>query len=47
VGSVPAGAPVLPISVYRGVGADDVMFAREAVRGGAEEFLPKYLVTRT
>jgi DNA-binding NtrC family response regulator len=47
VGSVQARAPDLPIIVYSGVGADDVMFAREAIRGGAEEFLPKYLVTRT
>jgi diguanylate cyclase (GGDEF)-like protein len=38
-------APDLPIIVYSGFGAEDVMFAREAVRGGAQDFLPKSLVT--
>lgn len=47
VDSVQERAPDLPIIVYSGFGVDDVMFAREAIRGGAQEFLPKSLVSRT
>jgi diguanylate cyclase (GGDEF)-like protein len=45
VGSVHDRAPDLPIIVYSGFGAEDVLFAREAVRGGAQDFLPKGLAT--
>jgi two-component system, cell cycle response regulator len=45
VSSVHDRAPDLPIIVYSGFGADDVLFAREAVRGGAQDFLPKSLAT--
>jgi diguanylate cyclase (GGDEF)-like protein len=38
-------APDLPIIVYSGFGADDLLFARTAVRGGAQDFLPKTLAT--
>jgi diguanylate cyclase (GGDEF)-like protein len=38
-------APDLPIIVYSGFGAEDIMLAREAVRGGAQDFLPKSLAT--
>jgi diguanylate cyclase (GGDEF)-like protein len=41
VSSVHARAPDLPIIVYSGFGAEDVLLAREAVRGGAQDFLPK------
>jgi diguanylate cyclase (GGDEF)-like protein len=47
VNSVQDRAPDLPIVVFSGFGAEDLMFAREAVRGGAQEFLPKSLATRT
>jgi diguanylate cyclase (GGDEF)-like protein len=43
VSSVHDRAPDLPIIVYSGFGAEDVMFAREAVRGGAQDFMPKGL----
>lgn len=43
VSSVHDRAPDLPIIVYGGFGAEDVMFAREAVRGGAQDFMPKSL----
>ena len=46
VSSVHDRAPDLPIIVYSGFGAEDVLFAREAVRGGAQEFLPKHLTTK-
>jgi diguanylate cyclase (GGDEF)-like protein len=45
VSSVHDRAPDLPIIVYSGFGAEDVLFAREAVRGGAQDFLPKGLAT--
>jgi len=45
VSSVHDRAPDLPIIVYSGFGAEDVLFAREAVRGGAQDFLPKSLTT--
>ena len=45
VSSVHDRAPDLPIIVYSGFGADDMLFAREAVRGGAQDFLPKGLAT--
>lgn len=45
VSSVHDRAPDLPIIVYSGFGADDVLFAREAVRGGAQDFLPKHLTS--
>jgi diguanylate cyclase (GGDEF)-like protein len=45
VSSVHDRAPDLPIIVYSGFGAEDVLFAREAVRGGAQDFLPKNLTT--
>lgn len=45
VSSVYDRAPDLPIIVYSGFGAEDVMFAREAVRGGAQDFLPKGVAT--
>ncbi len=45
VSSVHDRAPDLPIIVYSGFGAEDVLFAREAVRGGAQDFLPKHLTT--
>jgi two-component system, cell cycle response regulator len=45
VSSVHDRAPDLPIIVYSGFGADDVRLAREAVRGGAQDFLPKSLAT--
>jgi diguanylate cyclase (GGDEF)-like protein len=38
-------APDVAIVVYSGFGDEDVMFACEAIRGGAQEFLPKSLVT--
>jgi len=38
-------APDLPIIVYSGFAAEDVLFARAAVRGGAQDFLPKSLTT--
>ncbi len=38
-------APDVPIVVYSGFGDEDVMFACEAIRGGAQEFLPKSLAT--
>lgn len=41
VSSLQDRAPDLPIIVYSGFGAEDVLFAREAIRGGAQEFLPK------
>lgn len=47
VNSVQDRAPDVPIVVFSGFGAEDLMFAREAVRGGAQEFLPKSLATRT
>jgi diguanylate cyclase (GGDEF)-like protein len=47
VGNVQDRAPDLPIVVYSGFGADDVLFAREAIRTGAQEFLPKSLTSRT
>jgi diguanylate cyclase (GGDEF)-like protein len=47
VNSVQDRAPDLPIVVFSGFGAEDLMFAREAVRGGAQEFLPKSLATRS
>jgi diguanylate cyclase (GGDEF)-like protein len=45
VSSVHERAPDLPIIVYNGFGADDVLFAREAVRGGAQDLLPKSAAT--
>jgi diguanylate cyclase (GGDEF)-like protein len=45
VSSVHDRAPDLPIIVYSGAGAEDDLFAREAVRGGAQDFLSKYLTT--
>jgi diguanylate cyclase (GGDEF)-like protein len=45
VSSVHDRAPDLPIIVYSGCSAEDMLFAREAVRGGAQDFLPKSLVT--
>jgi CheY-like chemotaxis protein len=45
VSSVHDRAPDLPIIVYSGFGAEDVLFVREAVRGGAQDFLPKSLAT--
>ena len=45
VSSVHDHAPDLPIIVYSGFGAEDVLFARAAVRGGAQDFLPKSLAT--
>jgi diguanylate cyclase (GGDEF)-like protein len=45
ISSVHDRAPDLPIIVYSGFGAEDVLFAREAVRGGAQDFLPKSLAT--
>jgi diguanylate cyclase (GGDEF)-like protein len=45
ISSVQDRAPDLPIIVYSGFGAEDVLFAREAVRGGAQDFLPKSLTT--
>jgi diguanylate cyclase (GGDEF)-like protein len=45
VSSVHDRAPDLPIIVYSGVGAEDVLLARAAVRGGAQDFLPKSLAT--
>jgi diguanylate cyclase (GGDEF)-like protein len=45
VGSVQERAPDVPIVVYSGFGAEDVLFAREAIRGGAQEFLPKSLAS--
>jgi diguanylate cyclase (GGDEF)-like protein len=45
VSSVQDRAPDLPIIVYSGFGADDVLLARAAVRGGAQDFLPKSLAT--
>jgi PleD family two-component response regulator len=47
VNSVQDRAPDVPIIVFSGFGAEDILFAREAVRGGAQEFLPKSLATRT
>jgi diguanylate cyclase (GGDEF)-like protein len=38
-------APDVAIVVYSGFGDEDVMFACEAIRGGAQEFLPKTVVT--
>ena len=38
-------APDVPIVVFSGFGDDDVMFACEAIRGGAQEFLPKSQAT--
>jgi diguanylate cyclase (GGDEF)-like protein len=45
VSSVHDRAPDLPIIVYSGFGAEDLLFAREAVRGGAQDFLPKSLAS--
>jgi CheY-like chemotaxis protein len=45
VDSVQERAPDVPIVVYSGFGAEDVLFAREAIRGGAQEFLPKSLAS--
>jgi two-component system cell cycle response regulator len=45
VRSVHDRAPDLPIIVYSGFGAEDVLFARAAVRGGAQDFLPKRSAT--
>jgi diguanylate cyclase (GGDEF)-like protein len=45
VSSIHDRAPDLPIIVYSGFGAEDVLFAREAVRGGAQDFLPKRMTT--
>lgn len=45
VSSVYDRAPDLPIIVYSGFDAEDVLFARAAVRGGAQDFLPKGLAT--
>lgn len=39
-------APEVPIVVLSGFGAEDVLFAREAVRGGAQDFLAKGLLDR-
>ncbi|HEX5079403.1 MAG TPA: diguanylate cyclase [Geminicoccaceae bacterium] len=41
VSSVHERAPDLPIIVYGGRDAEDVLFACEAVRGGAQDLLPK------
>ena len=41
------GRPDVPIIVYSGFGDEDVMFACEAIRGGAQEFLPKSQATPT
>ena len=45
VSSVHDRAPDLPIIVYSGFGAENVLLAREAVRGGAQDFLPKRSAT--
>ncbi len=34
-------APDVPIVVYSGFGDEDLMFACEAIRGGAQEFCPR------
>jgi diguanylate cyclase (GGDEF)-like protein len=47
VESVQERAPDVPIVVYSGFGAEDVLFAREVIRGGAQEFLPKSLASPT
>ena len=45
VSSVQDRAPDLPIIVYSGFDADDLLLARAAVRDGAQDFLPKSLAT--
>ena len=45
VESVQERAPEVAIVVYSGFGAEDVLFAREAIRGGAQEFVPKSLAS--
>lgn len=45
IGGVQERAPEVPIVVYSGFGDEDIMFACEAIRGGAQEFLPKSLAT--
>lgn len=38
-------APDVPIVVLSGFGANDTLFAREAVRSGAQDFLPKWVAS--
>lgn len=45
VSSMHAQAPDLPIIVYSDFGAEDALLARDAVRGGAQDFLPKSFAT--
>jgi two-component system cell cycle response regulator len=45
--SVQDRVPEVPIIVYSGFGADDILFAREAIRIGAQDFLPKSEAKRT
>ena len=45
VESLQERAPDVAIVVYSGFGAEVVLFAREAIRGGAQEFVPKSLAS--